>query len=157
MARLRQVCSPCGGQGLDAPSRSVIPAARAWSSNPPRRLPDSASASGLGRRQNGTSAAISQEKLLEGIHKNRDVPLCPNRGVSDAAAQRLRWPPVSALRKGNPPYPPRTMVEVQRLFDDDIVEIDSVFYAPSRQLGVLGRPHQTAAQLNWRARRDSNP
>jgi enamine deaminase RidA (YjgF/YER057c/UK114 family) len=31
---------------------------------------------------------------------------------------------------GKPPYPPRTMVEVQRLFDDDIVEIDSVFYAP---------------------------
>jgi len=25
------------------------------------------------------------------------------------------------------------MVEVQRLFDDDIVEIDSVFYAPSRK------------------------
>jgi len=24
---------------------------------------------------------------------------------------------------GGPPYPPRTMVEVQRLFDDDIVEI----------------------------------
>ena len=23
---------------------------------------------------------------------------------------------------GKPPYPPRTMVEVQRLFDDDIVE-----------------------------------
>ena len=31
---------------------------------------------------------------------------------------------------GKPPYPPRTMVEVQRLFDDDIVEIDSVFFAP---------------------------
>jgi 2-iminobutanoate/2-iminopropanoate deaminase len=31
---------------------------------------------------------------------------------------------------GKPPYPPRTMVEVQRLFDDDIVEVDSVFYAP---------------------------
>ena len=30
---------------------------------------------------------------------------------------------------GKPPYPPRTMIEVQRLFDDDIVEIDSVFYA----------------------------
>jgi len=28
---------------------------------------------------------------------------------------------------GKPPYPPRTMVEVQRLFDDDIVEVDSVF------------------------------
>jgi 2-iminobutanoate/2-iminopropanoate deaminase len=32
-----------------------------------------------------------------------------------------------------PPYPPRTMVEVKRLFDDDIVEIDSVFYAPAKK------------------------
>ena len=34
---------------------------------------------------------------------------------------------------GRPPYPPRTMVEVQRLFDDDIVEIDTVFYAPQKK------------------------
>jgi enamine deaminase RidA (YjgF/YER057c/UK114 family) len=34
---------------------------------------------------------------------------------------------------GKPPYPPRTMFEVQRLFDDDIVEIDSVFYAPTKK------------------------
>ena len=34
---------------------------------------------------------------------------------------------------GKPPYPPRTMIEVQRLFDDDIVEIDSVFYAPVKK------------------------
>jgi 2-iminobutanoate/2-iminopropanoate deaminase len=34
---------------------------------------------------------------------------------------------------GKPPYPPRTMFEVQRLFDDDIVEIDSIFYAPIRK------------------------
>jgi enamine deaminase RidA (YjgF/YER057c/UK114 family) len=34
---------------------------------------------------------------------------------------------------GRPPYPPRTMIEVQRLFDDDIVEIDSVFYAPLKK------------------------
>ncbi len=34
---------------------------------------------------------------------------------------------------GGPPYPPRTMVEVKRLFDDDIVEIDSVFYAPAKK------------------------
>ena len=33
---------------------------------------------------------------------------------------------------GEPPYPPRTMVEVRCLFDDDIVEIDSVFYAPNK-------------------------
>jgi len=31
---------------------------------------------------------------------------------------------------GGPPYPPRTMVEVKRIYDDDIAEIDSVFYAP---------------------------
>jgi 2-iminobutanoate/2-iminopropanoate deaminase len=34
---------------------------------------------------------------------------------------------------GKPPYPPRTLVEVQRLFDDMIVEIDSVFYAPVKK------------------------
>jgi 2-iminobutanoate/2-iminopropanoate deaminase len=34
---------------------------------------------------------------------------------------------------GKPPYPPRTMFEVKRLFDDDIVEIDSVFYAPAKK------------------------
>jgi 2-iminobutanoate/2-iminopropanoate deaminase len=34
---------------------------------------------------------------------------------------------------GTPPYPPRTMVEVRRLFDDDIVEIDSVFYSPLKK------------------------
>lgn len=34
---------------------------------------------------------------------------------------------------GGAPFPPRTMVEVKRLFDDDIVEIDSVFYAPVKK------------------------
>jgi 2-iminobutanoate/2-iminopropanoate deaminase len=40
---------------------------------------------------------------------------------------------VQAELWGKPPYPPRTMLEVQRLFDDDIVEIDSVFYAPVKK------------------------
>jgi enamine deaminase RidA (YjgF/YER057c/UK114 family) len=39
---------------------------------------------------------------------------------------------VQAELWGKPPYPPRTMFEVQRLFDDDIVEIDSIFYAPKK-------------------------
>ncbi len=34
---------------------------------------------------------------------------------------------------GKPPYPPRTMMEVQRLFDDDIIEVDTVFYAPVKK------------------------
>jgi 2-iminobutanoate/2-iminopropanoate deaminase len=40
---------------------------------------------------------------------------------------------VQAELWGKPPYPPRTMFEVRRLFDDDIVEIDSVFYAPAKK------------------------
>jgi enamine deaminase RidA (YjgF/YER057c/UK114 family) len=40
---------------------------------------------------------------------------------------------VQAELWGKPPYPPRTMVEVRRLFDDDIVEIDSVFYTPLKK------------------------
>jgi enamine deaminase RidA (YjgF/YER057c/UK114 family) len=40
---------------------------------------------------------------------------------------------VQAELWGKPPYPPRTMIEVQRLFDDDIVEIDSIFYAPMKR------------------------
>ncbi|MBI3196208.1 MAG: RidA family protein [Rhodospirillales bacterium] len=39
---------------------------------------------------------------------------------------------VQAELWGKPPYPPRTMFEVRRLFDDDVVEIDSVFYAPKK-------------------------
>jgi 2-iminobutanoate/2-iminopropanoate deaminase len=40
---------------------------------------------------------------------------------------------VQAELWGKPPYPPRTMIEAQRLFDDDIVEIDSIFYAPMKR------------------------
>jgi 2-iminobutanoate/2-iminopropanoate deaminase len=34
---------------------------------------------------------------------------------------------------GGPPYPPRTMIEVKRIYDDDIAEVDSVFYAPVKR------------------------
>jgi 2-iminobutanoate/2-iminopropanoate deaminase len=40
---------------------------------------------------------------------------------------------VQAELWGRPPYPPRTMLEVRRLFDDYIVEIDSIFYAPTKK------------------------
>jgi enamine deaminase RidA (YjgF/YER057c/UK114 family) len=32
----------------------------------------------------------------------------------------------------DPAHPPRTLIEVQRLFDDMAVEIDGVFYAPTK-------------------------
>jgi hypothetical protein len=39
---------------------------------------------------------------------------------------------VQAELWGKGPYPPRTMFEAKRLFDDDIIEIDSVFYVPAK-------------------------
>jgi enamine deaminase RidA (YjgF/YER057c/UK114 family) len=53
--------------------------------------------------------------------------------VSDLARVAPLVDKVQAELWGKPPYPPRTMVEVRRLFDDDIVEIDSVFYAPLKR------------------------
>lgn len=34
---------------------------------------------------------------------------------------------------GRPPYPPRTIVEVRRLNQDDIMEVEGTFYAPAKQ------------------------
>ena len=53
--------------------------------------------------------------------------------VSDLTRVAPMVDEVQAELWGKPPYPPRTMVEVRRLFDDDIVEIDSVFYAPAKK------------------------
>jgi enamine deaminase RidA (YjgF/YER057c/UK114 family) len=51
--------------------------------------------------------------------------------VSDLAKVAPLVDKVQAELWGKGPYPPRTMVEARRLFDDDIIEIDSVFYAPA--------------------------
>ena len=53
--------------------------------------------------------------------------------VSDLRQYAAMVDKVQAELWGKPPYPPRTMIEVKRLFDDDIVEIDSVFYAPVKK------------------------
>jgi 2-iminobutanoate/2-iminopropanoate deaminase len=34
---------------------------------------------------------------------------------------------------GPPPYPPRTIVEVDRLNQDDIMEVEGTFYAPAKK------------------------
>jgi 2-iminobutanoate/2-iminopropanoate deaminase len=34
---------------------------------------------------------------------------------------------------GKPPYPPRTIVEVHRLNQDDIMEVEGTFYAPAKK------------------------
>jgi 2-iminobutanoate/2-iminopropanoate deaminase len=53
--------------------------------------------------------------------------------VSDLARFAPMVDKAQAELWGGPPYPPRTMFEAKRLFDDDIVEIDSVFYAPVKK------------------------
>jgi 2-iminobutanoate/2-iminopropanoate deaminase len=52
--------------------------------------------------------------------------------VSDLSKVAPLVDKVQAELWGGPPYPPRTMFEAKRLFDDDIVEIDSVFYASQK-------------------------
>jgi 2-iminobutanoate/2-iminopropanoate deaminase len=44
-------------------------------------------------------------------------------------------PIVNAIQEelwGGPPYPPRTIVEVDRLNQDDIVEVEGTFFAPPK-------------------------
>ena len=53
--------------------------------------------------------------------------------VSDLATIAPLVDKVQAELWGKPPYPPRTMFEARKLFDGDIVEIDSIFYAPQRK------------------------
>lgn len=53
--------------------------------------------------------------------------------VSDLAKVAPLVDRVQAELWGKPPYPPRTMFEARRLFDGDIIEIDSVFYAPQKR------------------------
>ena len=52
---------------------------------------------------------------------------------------------VQAELWGQGPYPPRTIVEVQRLNQDDIVEVEGTFYAPAH-LG--GGAHSNQAPLS---------
>lgn len=53
--------------------------------------------------------------------------------VSDLARIAPLVDKVQAELWGKPPYPPRTMFEAKHLFDNDIIEIDSVFYAPAKK------------------------
>jgi enamine deaminase RidA (YjgF/YER057c/UK114 family) len=47
---------------------------------------------------------------------------------------------------GEGPYPPRTIIEVHRLNQDDIVEIEGTFYAPEKPLGKKAQNVPAASQ-----------
>jgi enamine deaminase RidA (YjgF/YER057c/UK114 family) len=52
--------------------------------------------------------------------------------VTDMARHRPLVNKVQDELWGQGPYPPRTIVEVSRLNQDDIVEVEGTFYAPPR-------------------------
>jgi 2-iminobutanoate/2-iminopropanoate deaminase len=86
----------------------------------------------------GNEARIRQAFLnLKSIAQSEGATLQDCVRITVYVSDLHRFAPlvskVQAELWGKPPYPPRTMFEVQRLFDDDIVEIDSVFYAPIRK------------------------
>jgi enamine deaminase RidA (YjgF/YER057c/UK114 family) len=53
--------------------------------------------------------------------------------VTDMSRYRPLVNKVQEQMWGSGPYPPRTIVEVDRLNQDDIVEVEGTFYAPSRR------------------------
>jgi 2-iminobutanoate/2-iminopropanoate deaminase len=53
--------------------------------------------------------------------------------VTDMARQRPIVNKVQEQLWGAGPYPPRTIVEVKALNQDDIVEVEGTFYAPAKQ------------------------
>jgi len=53
--------------------------------------------------------------------------------VTDMSRYRPLVNKVQEQLWGAGPYPPRTIVEVERLNQDDIVEVEGTFYAPSRR------------------------
>ncbi len=54
---------------------------------------------------------------------------------------------------GHGPYPPRTIVEVFRLNQDDIVEVEGTFYAKHRELTAQERQALYRQYLEWRVQR----
>ena len=52
--------------------------------------------------------------------------------VTDMARHRPLVNKVQEELWGQGPYPPRTIIEVGRLNEDDIVEVEGTFYAPAR-------------------------
>jgi 2-iminobutanoate/2-iminopropanoate deaminase len=53
---------------------------------------------------------------------------------------------------GQGPYPPRTIIEVLRLNQDDIVEVEGTFYAKPRELSAQEKDVLFRDFLQWRAR-----
>jgi 2-iminobutanoate/2-iminopropanoate deaminase len=138
---LAQSPSPNGVKTLDPPG--AIKAEGTWSLG--ARAGDFIFIAGMQGIDPATNALVQdpQARIRQAFLNIRLIAQSEGAGLQDCVRLTVyvsdlhRFAPmvdkVQAELWGKPPYPPRTMIEVQRLFDDDIVEIDSIFYAPMKR------------------------
>lgn len=133
--------SPNGVKTLDPPG--AIKAEGTWSLG--ARAGDFIFVAGMQGIDPATNALVQdpQERILQAFRNIKTIADSEGASLKDCVRLTVylsdlpRYAPmVETAQKelwGGAPYPPRTMVEVKRLFDDDIVEIDSIFYAPVKK------------------------
>jgi 2-iminobutanoate/2-iminopropanoate deaminase len=138
---LAQSASPNGVRTLDPPG--AIKAEGTWSLGV--RAGDFVFVAGMQGIDPATNALVKdpQARILRALLHLKLIAESEGASLQDCVRLTVcvsdlhRYAPMvdkaQAELWGKPPYPPRTMIEVQRLFDDDIVEIDSVFYAPAKK------------------------
>jgi 2-iminobutanoate/2-iminopropanoate deaminase len=136
-----QTTSPNGVRTLNPPG--AIKAEGTWSLG--ARAGDFIFVAGMQGVDPATNSLVAdpQARILQAFRNLQSIAQSEGAGLKDCVRLTVyvsdlhRYAPMvdkaQAELWGAPPYPPRTMVEVQRLFDDDIVEIDSVFYAPAKK------------------------
>jgi enamine deaminase RidA (YjgF/YER057c/UK114 family) len=138
---IAQSASPNGVRTLDPPG--AIKAEGTWSLG--ARAGDFVFVAGMQGVDPGTNKLVPypQGRIRQAFLNLKTIAQSEGAGLQDCVRLTIyvsdlpRLAPlvdkVQAELWGKPPYPPRTMVEVRRLFDDDIVEIDSIFYAPVKK------------------------
>ena len=141
---LAQSTSPNGVRTLDPPG--AIKAEGTWSLGV--RAGDFVFVAGMQGMDPATNALVKdpQARILRAFLNLKLIAESEGASLQDCVRLTVyvsdlhRYAPMvdkaQAELWGKPPYPPRTMIEVQRLFDDDIVEIDSVFYAPAKKVSA---------------------
>jgi 2-iminobutanoate/2-iminopropanoate deaminase len=58
---------------------------------------------------------------------------------------------------GQDPYPPRTIIEVDRLNQDDIVEVEGTFYSKTRVFSTEEKEALFRQFMQWRAKQKPGP
>jgi 2-iminobutanoate/2-iminopropanoate deaminase len=129
------------GASFKAPSRQVI-----WPKHSAHSTLTAAPTPGMRgiHQQNSTLAPSGLPRIRQAVENMRDLAEMVGAELTDCAAVVLyttdmyRYRPMCneaqiELWGGDPDrYPPSTIVEVDRLNDDDVVEVEGTFYRPVR-------------------------